>query len=286
MGTYANFYNSEDDDRVYDADSFAEFLKPFFSNGVFQGELQVTANDNMTVTVAAGNAYVDGKMKYFEAAQTFTVEAANANLARIDNVVMRRDDVNRDFTIFIQKGAFSSEPAAPSITRENGVYDLVLAQIYVEAAAISISQENITDTRPDTDLCGYVASTITQMDFSQFTAQWASYIANFKKENEDSYTTWENNRKEIIQAFEDAAEASFNEWYAGIKGQLEEDANTRLTELTNEHEDRLALVEHMLIKNDITCPIQLETSTAGNPVLLVDSDGKAILAATSYQEMA
>lgn len=284
MGTYANFYNSEDDDRVYDADSFAEFLKPFFSNGVFQGELQVTANDNMTVTVAAGNAYVNGKMKYFEAAQTFTVEAANANLARIDNVVMRRDDVNRDFTIFIQKGAFSSEPAAPSITRENGVYDLVLAQIYVEAAAISISQENITDARPDTDLCGYVASTITQMDFSQFTAQWASYIANFKKENEDSYTTWENNRKEIIQAFEDAAEASFNEWYAGIKGQLEEDANTRLTELTNEHEDRLTLVEHMLIKNDITCPIQLETSTAGNPVLLVDSDGKAILAETQYEE--
>ncbi|MDD6725785.1 MAG: hypothetical protein PUE16_00365 [Lactimicrobium massiliense] len=284
MGTYANFYNSEDDDRVYDADSFAEWLKPFFTNGVFQGELQVTANNDMTVTVAAGNAYVNGKMKYFEAAQTFTVEAANANLARIDNVIMRRDDVNRDFTIFIQKGVFSSEPAAPSITRENGVYDLVLAQIYVEAAAISISQENITDTRPDTSLCGYVASTITQMDFSQFTAQWASYIANFKKENEDSYTTWENNRKEIIQAFEDAAEASFNEWYAGIKGQLEEDANTRLTEVTNEHEDRLLLLEHMLIKNDITCPVQLETSAAGNPVLLVDADGKAILANWHYEE--
>ena len=284
MGTYANFYNSEDNDRVYDAESFAEWLRPFFRNGVFKDEMQVTANNDMTVTVAAGNAYVDGKTKCFDTAQTFTVEAAHATLSRIDNVIMRRDDVNRDFTVFIQKGAFSSEPVAPAITRENGIYDLVLAQIYVEAAAISIRQENITDTRPDLNLCGYVASTITQMDFKQFTDQWSDYISNFKKKNEDSFSIWENNRKEIIQAFEDAAEASFNEWYEKIKGQLDQDPNARLTELTNEHEDRLSLLEHMLIKNDITCPVQLETSAAGNPVLIVDADGKAILAVTQYKE--
>ena len=284
MGEYANFYNSENGDRVYDADSFAEWLRPFFRNGVFKDELRVTANDDMSITVSAGNAYVNGKMKFFENPQTFVVEAANANLSRIDNVIMRRDDVNRDFTIFIQKGAFSSEPVAPAITRENGVYDLVLAQIYVEAATITIKQKNITDTRPDLNLCGYVASTITQMDFKQFTAQWEDYISNFKKENEDSYSTWENNRKEIVQNFEDDSETQFNQWFAGIRQQLDVNADARLTELTNEHESRLALLEKMVIKNDITCPIQLETSEEGNPVLLVDADGKAILAVNQYEE--
>ena len=35
MGTYANFYNSDNGDRVYDADSFSEWLRPFFKTGVF-----------------------------------------------------------------------------------------------------------------------------------------------------------------------------------------------------------------------------------------------------------
>ena len=56
MGAHANFYNSSNGDRVYDASSFEEWLKPFFKSGVFNGELQVTANNNMTVTVATGNA--------------------------------------------------------------------------------------------------------------------------------------------------------------------------------------------------------------------------------------
>lgn len=199
MGAYANFYNSENDDRVYDADSFAEWLKPFYTNGVFKDEMQVTANDDMTITVAPGNAYVNGKMKHFDSAQTLTVEAAHATLARIDNVVMRRDDANRDFTVFIQKGAFSSEPVAPAITRENGIYDLVLAQIYVDPAAIKINQSKITDTRPDLNLCGYVASTITQMDFSQFTAQFNSYVEQYKQTNEKAFQDWWDRTKADVE---------------------------------------------------------------------------------------
>jgi len=37
--SYGLFFNSENGDRVYDADSFSEWLKPFFKNGVFLGGL-------------------------------------------------------------------------------------------------------------------------------------------------------------------------------------------------------------------------------------------------------
>ena len=55
---YAYFYNSTGGDRKYNADSLSDWLSPFFCEGVFNGQMQVTANDDMTVTVAAGNAWI------------------------------------------------------------------------------------------------------------------------------------------------------------------------------------------------------------------------------------
>ena len=54
MSKYAMFYNSKNNDRVYDADDMTEWLKPFFVTGIFNGGMQVTANDNMSVTIAGG----------------------------------------------------------------------------------------------------------------------------------------------------------------------------------------------------------------------------------------
>lgn len=282
---YGLFWNSVNGDRLYDADAFSEWLRKFFTNGVFANELQVNASSGMGVTVGTGYVNINGKVRLFNTATSLTLATAGSTYPRIDTIVVECNYTDRKITLKAVTGAYSGDtPTATAPVRTAMAYQLVLAEIYVAAGATSITQSNITDKRTDTSVCGIVASTITQMDFSQFTAQWADYIANFKKENEDSYTTWENNRKEIIQAFEDAAESSFNAWFASIKGQLEEDANARLTELTNEHEGRLSLLEHMVIKNDITCPIQLATSTTGNLVLLVDSDGKAIISATQYEE--
>ena len=62
MSEYAMFYNSVEGDRVYDADDMTDWLKPFFVTGVFNGQMQVTANDDMTVTVANGYVNIGGKV--------------------------------------------------------------------------------------------------------------------------------------------------------------------------------------------------------------------------------
>lgn len=186
MGTYANFYNSDNIDRVYNADSFSEWLRPFFKNGVFNGELQVVADTGMNVKVRTGNAYIDGKMKNFENETTLTLEKASANSKRIDSVVVRRNDTERDFSILVVKGSTS----APDPVRQEGIYDLVLAHITVEASATEIKQANITDTRMNADLCGWVVTNIDEIDFSQITSQWSDYIANFEAEQLQAFQTW------------------------------------------------------------------------------------------------
>lgn len=214
MGTYANFYNSDNGDRVYDADSFSEWLRPFFKTGVFNGELQVLASSGMEVIVDTGNAFIEGKLKKFDSQTTLTVEQASANSTRIDSVICRRNDTDRDFTLMIVKGT----TVAPLPVRENGIYDIVLAHITVPASAVEIKQENIADTRMNADICGWVVSNVEEVDFSQVSAQWADYIANFEA-NE-------------LQAF--------NEWFDTIKGQLSTDQAGSLQLQIDEQANKIA----------------------------------------------
>lgn len=236
MGTYANFYNSDNGDRVYDADSFSEWLRPFFKTGVFNGELQVLASSGMEVIVDTGNAFIEGKLKKFDSQTTLTVEQASANSTRIDAVVCRRNDTDRDFTLMIVKGT----TVAPLPVRENGIYDIVLAHITVPASAVEIKQENITDTRMNADICGWVVSNVEEVDFSQVSAQWADYIANFEADE--------------LQAF--------NEWFDTIKGQLSTDQAGSLQLQINEQANKIATNTANISANkaDITS-LQQTTST-------------------------
>lgn len=303
MGKYANFYNSIDKDRVYDASSMEEWLRPFFVTGVFNGNLQATADGtNMTVTVAAGYVNVKGKTRYFESANVLTIPAASGTLSRIDNIVVRRDDANRNITLEVVSGMASDSPVAPAPTRTDSVHELVLARVAVAVGAINISQANITDTRSDTDLCGWVTSTVTEMDFSQFTAQFESYFKQFKEGTaadiskwftnqqaafetwvagqESSLATWQTNREANYKTWYQEMQNSFNAWYASVVGQMTGDLGTKLTAETVELDERLALLEHMVIQDDVSAPI-----TDDDGALLTLDDGSALLADWSYKKI-
>ena len=60
----------------------------------------------------------------------------------------------------IETGGFSKNPVAPEITRTAAIHDLKLAEIRVEVGAIKITQDNITDTRMNADVCGWVMATV------------------------------------------------------------------------------------------------------------------------------
>lgn len=186
------FWNSINSDRTYDADSFAEWLRKFFTTGIFNGEMQVTPGTGMQVNVAPGYANLNGKVRFFDAAQTFTLDPANGTYPRIDTIVVRADSTNRIITTEYVKGAYSgASPVAPAPVRTGGIYEIVLAQIRVGAGITAIMAQDITDTRPNDSLCGWVTSTVESVPMDQITTQM---------------------------------QADFLAWYDHMKGQLSEDA--------------------------------------------------------------
>lgn len=200
---YGLFWNSNSGDRKYDAQSFEKWLKKFFTSGVFEGDLQVLASSGMTVQVQTGYSNVNGKVGLFESATNVTLSAANSRYSRIDTIIIERNDVNRVIQIDKVTGAYTGEnpqPTAPIWDETRGIYQLVLAQIYVGAGVSSISQEDITDKRTDTDVCGYIAGTVNEMDFSQFTAQFESYFSTFEATHLAEFEEWFDHMKDQLDS--------------------------------------------------------------------------------------
>lgn len=194
------FWNSVNDDRTYDADSFSEWLRKFFTSGVFKDELVVTASGGMGVSVSTGYVNIQGKVRFFDSVSKFTIATADSTNPRIDTIVTECDYTNRTIDLKCIQGNYSgNNPRPKAPVRNTNVYQLVLAQIQVNAGATQITQANITDKRPDTNVCGYVTGTVDEMDFDQFTAQFDSYIEQYKKDKEEAFENWWERVKKNVE---------------------------------------------------------------------------------------
>lgn len=208
---YGLFWNSVSSDRLYDADSFSEWLKKFFTTGVFNGDLQVLAASGMDVTVQTGYANIEGKVRFFDTATTFTLAPASGTYPRIDTIVVERNDTDREITVKYVQGTYSGNTPTPTApVRAAGVYQIVLAQIYVAVGATEIAQGNITDTRANNTLCGWVVGTVDRVDVEQMTAQ---------------------------------VQDEMETWFEGMKDQLSEDAAINLQNQINTINTEIAITE-------------------------------------------
>lgn len=248
---HAFFYPSENHDRVYKAESFEYWLKKFFTTGVFAGDLQVKEKDGMTILIEPGYINIEGKVKPYEEQQELLIQTAHATYDRIDLVVIERNDSERDFLVKVITGGYSSDPTPPEPERENGIDQRVLAQIRVNHGAVKITQADITDTRADQKLCGIVAGTVKEMDFSQFQAQFDKYFANYKADVAERFTQYNAEIKRLedagqlsydnlVATFEQDSEEYWQQvmtWFDSMKDQLSEDAAGKLQNEANDAAD-------------------------------------------------
>lgn len=174
------FWNSQNGDRVYDANDFSEWLKKFYTTGVFNGDLEVTAAGGMTVSVSSGYVNIEGKVRFFSTPTTLTLATASGTHGRIDTVVAECNYTNREIKLKVVTGTYSISPTATAPVRTAAAYQLVLAQIDVAAGATEITQKNITDKRMDSNVCGLVTGTVSQIDFSTVKAQFDSWFEDVK----------------------------------------------------------------------------------------------------------
>ena len=180
MAIKYGFFNSVNGDRKYNADDISNFFIKLISDGVFPTpatNLQVVESSGMKVNVSAGWGFIRCKYVYNTTYESLAIEPSDLVLNRIDRVVMRLDPAvsARNIILTVKKGTPAATPEPPELTRiSDGIYELSLAQIAVNAGATAITQAEITDERPDADVCGYVAGLIDQIDAANLFAQFQS----------------------------------------------------------------------------------------------------------------
>lgn len=149
-------------DRPFVSADLRDVYGEFFSNGIFSTSSNVfkveASTGGMVVTVQGGKAHINGAFGNEEDVTTLTVPTASTARARIDTVVIRLDlgvDA-RSMTIDIVEGTPAASPARPTLTRGDTVWELGIADIAVAAGQTQIVAANITDTRSETERCGFV----------------------------------------------------------------------------------------------------------------------------------
>ena len=217
----ANLVN-EEYDRVYLAQHFAAYFASFIGNGVYaehSNQLQVTemTTPQMQIGIERGQGWINGY--WYENTDTLymPIDVADGVLNRIDSVVLRLGFSERNMWLAVKKGTPSINPSAPEVTRTADYYELQLATISIPAGSIKITQAQITDTRMNQDVCGWVTGVVKQLDTTTLFNQFDSYFDEFKNLNENEFAVWFNH----------------------IKGQLSKDAAGKIQVELDNHEARL-----------------------------------------------
>ncbi len=294
-------------DRAVTSEVLRQIYKRYFTNGVFGISdstcFQVSvATGGAGVSIAPGACQIQGATGYEENAVTLEITPNSSNLPRIDTVVARLND-NSDYrSIYfdILEGTPAVTPTAPALTQSGSIWELGLCNIARAANSSVITNSNITDTRADSSRCGYVTA-IQQLDTASLYQQFQAYVQEVQdaldaadatyNETAQNYlttleTTGDAKLADITQAFNAYAavtEEEFNNWFASIRDILDEDVAGHLQNEIDEHEDRLALLEQMVIQNQISAPIDLNDVEGGVPILLTDDLGVALLADWKYK---
>lgn len=141
------------------------------------------------------------------------------------------------------------------ITRNDSIYDLVLATVTVTGNASEVKGSDITDTRLDSTRCGAVTSAIKSVQSLDLFTQVTELFKEIKAQNESEMNA---NRTE------------FNDWFETVKDTLDSDTAGKLS-------NRISDVENMIMENHFTTTLLTEDGE------LVDENGHEILSDWTYK---
>lgn len=233
------FFNSVNGDRRYKAESFADYFAQILTNGIFpnpSSNLQVTSNNDMTITIKPGRANIKGYFYLANAEERFTMEVANPIADRYDLLVLRWDLLERKIYPIVKKDTLI-------LTRNEEIWELGIAEIAIKKGTASITQADIKDIRQDSEKCGWVDSLI-RVDsttlFNQFTDGFKIKQSEFENQ--------------------------FLDWFDTIKSELGEDIAGNLQNQINKNKEEIIRLDGriVLIKN-VTIAVSewLPDSTTG-----------------------
>ena len=222
MSVTYGFYNSIDDDRMYDATQMSSIFDGIINDGIFMNvgaAMNVTASgDNMVVNIDTGRAWFDHTWTVNDAILPLTVPEAELVLNRIDAVILEvnSNDAVRANDIKIIKGVPATEPVKPTLEDSEHVHQHALAYIYVASEVTAITQSDITNCI-GTSECPYVNAILETIDADNLLAQWND---------------------------------QFERWFAGIKNSAEKELNV-YTDILTAGETEITIFADAITTNSI-----------------------------------
>lgn len=202
MAITYGFFNSVNDDRLYNAETFNTYFEGLISqNGVYENVddcLAVAAgSDGLTVTVAEGKAVVNSHWVKLSAIETLTLATAHNLFSRYDMVSLRWNSTTRDITLQVTTGTPASTPVRPTPVNNDTESEIVLAYVLVPANATSLTTGNIYDQRANTAVCGYIMGLIKQVDIADLFEQYAARFEALENQLEN----WQETSRETFDAW-------------------------------------------------------------------------------------
>lgn len=204
------FFNSINGDRKYNAEQIGEYLGFFVSDGVFPNpstNLQVKSTGGMNVAISPGKGWAKEHWIKNKSDWIITLPQSNMVYPRIDAIMMVLDLTQpvRDFYFDIKSGIPAADPVRPEMVHTEDRFEYCLALIKVNANVNDVTQADITDTRADTSVCGWVTGLVNQVDTAELFNQW-----------QDAYEHEYARQQQLI----DANTALFNTWFESVKDTL------------------------------------------------------------------
>lgn len=171
-GFFNALLNNGKYDRKYNADDYSDNLAAIIGTGVRRSgdnDLYVQAAGGMALSVNIGRAWIEGKWYKNDTVFTgFTVPTApTGDRGRVDRVVLRlnKNIEARMIELVYLTGTAAQSPSAPALTRTEAIYEIALADIAVRPNVTTVTQSDIYDRRPHSDVCGWVTSPVGYDEF-------------------------------------------------------------------------------------------------------------------------
>lgn len=263
-------------DRNYNADDFSEWLSMICETGVVKTNtvntepqgLKVVAASGMTINVNAGRCAIKGKGFINEALESFVITPNGTAANRYDYIVIKYDNniSARTITLELRTGT-SSIPTVSSLTRNDKVYELMLAYITVAPSAGSITQANITDTRGNADFCPWFTAVKGYDNYYDAIIQTHESTVTLSSISNTVITTLPsalyNERYSLIEVYTNgikepktAFNASVSGGYVVITFTAQKAAQTKITVILNNFIDgegmTTALAQYTQLLQDVT----------------------------------
>lgn len=133
----------------YGASDLQMMYQFLYGSGIIKNKLfgNIIASGGRQITVQSSMYVIDGFVGFFKIPQNVVVDIGDASV-RKDLLVLRKVQAEGSIYLIIKKGVPSPNPSLPELTQnENGIYEIPVAEITVQANAQTISQGDIKDVR-------------------------------------------------------------------------------------------------------------------------------------------